>query len=81
MAYYASSMPTWAKKLDALALMRLGAAAHEVITLEPNFEPEEIKALDEVPGWIGDENPNADVGSIGLGAGARLRKGRKYECQ
>ncbi|UNI24646.1 hypothetical protein JDV02_010379, partial [Purpureocillium takamizusanense] len=40
--------------LDALAMLRIGASKHEYFPLHVVREPEDVVALDDLPGWIGD---------------------------
>ena len=80
MAVYASRIPTWTSALESFAMMRIGAAVADHLPLMVGFEADEVKVLDETPGWIGDVTPNATVGKLGLGARATLKSGRRYEC-
>ncbi|TVY18487.1 hypothetical protein LARI1_G005501 [Lachnellula arida] len=81
MAIYASFSPTWTKQLDAFALLRIGAALGDRVPLLVGLRTHKIKALDELPGWIGDAaDEHEDVGRLGVGASRRIDKKKRYEC-
>jgi len=80
MAGYASHMPAWTSALNFFTVMQMGAAAAEHLPLSAGSKADKVKVLDEVPGWIGDAMPEAGIGKLGLGAKAKLRSSRKYEC-
>ena len=61
-------------------MMRFGAAMAEQLPLMVGNKQKHIHVLDEAPGWVGDKNEHAEIGSLGLGATTRLRSGRKYRC-
>lgn len=77
MAVYASRVPAWTKTLDAFAMMRIGATVGEDLRLRAGKE-KRLNVLDEIPGWVGDAQPESDLGRLELGAVGRLRVGRKY---
>ncbi|KAH8432954.1 uncharacterized protein LDX57_010588 [Aspergillus melleus] len=76
---YATSGRRWTDKLDAFAMMRLGASISEQVPLWIAEEVDEIKTLDETPGWIGDSaTEDKTVGQIALGGTTPLRSRRRY---
>jgi hypothetical protein len=77
MAVYASRAPAWTKTLDAFAMMRIGATVGEDLRLRAG-KKKRLSVLDNIPGWVGDAQPESEVGSLELGAVGRLRVGRKY---
>lgn len=59
-------------------MMRFGAAMGEDLPLRIGNHQSKVRVLDEAPGWIGDRDQEGEAGTLGLGAGVRLRKGRRY---
>jgi hypothetical protein len=79
MATYATVFPRWTSQLDSFAMMRIGAAVPDKFPLLIAPRVSSIKALDETPGWLGDEvDDTEDIGRLGLGASGKLRGGRMY---
>lgn len=80
MTWYASHVPTWTTTFNAFAMMRIGAAIAEHVPLLIGKKEGKISVLDQTPGWIGDSEPDAEIGRLGLGAEGQLRAKRKYAC-
>ena len=78
MALYSTWQIRWTRQLDAFAMMRLGAAMRDQVPLLVGNRTDKIGALDRMPGWIGDEDADAEIGSLAVGARNALRKGRRY---
>lgn len=78
MSWYASRVPLWSSELDAFAMMRIGAELAEFVPLMAAKSADNVNILDHRPGWIGDAEPEKEVGKLSLGAQAKLRKKRKY---
>jgi hypothetical protein len=76
MAFYASSSPTWTPTLDSFAMMRLGSAIPEMGLLA-GYEAS-VAALGMTPGWIGDAEPDSEIGVLKLGVPGRLKLNREY---
>jgi hypothetical protein len=76
---YASFSPRWTNQLDAFAMMKIGAAMSDKISLAVSTSKSQTSILDEAPGWIGDANDeHEEVGRLGLGAKRRLDSKRMY---
>lgn len=72
-ALYASLSPRWTGQLDAFAMMKIGAAMSDKISLLVMERKHQKNILDEAPGWIGDAaEEHEEVGGLGLGARKRL---------
>jgi hypothetical protein len=82
LAVYASRSPRWTAQLDSFVMMRMGAAVADKVPLLLSWKKDKIKALDEIPGWIGDQSENTLVGKLSLGGAASLtaRKNLRFEC-
>ena len=80
LALYASLTPRWTHELDSFAMIRIGAAVADKVPLMVGRRVDCIRALDEMPGWIGDAEEQSDTGSIRLGANAPLKMKRRYVC-
>ncbi|KAF2098316.1 hypothetical protein NA57DRAFT_77105 [Rhizodiscina lignyota] len=78
MAMYAALTPRWTSKLDAWAMMRIGAEMSDKFPLAVANNVDGVKELDEMPGWIGDDGDV--VGMIAVGGSDRVRGGRRYAC-
>ncbi|KAK1148032.1 hypothetical protein N8T08_010666 [Aspergillus melleus] len=76
---YATSRRRWTDTLDAFTMMRFGASINERVPLWIAEEVDEVKTLDETPGWIGDSaTEDKTVGQIALGGTTPLRSRRRY---
>lgn len=81
LAVYSATSPRWTQQLDSFAMMRIGAAAHEQIDFDVGFQTKAIRALDTLPGEIGDATGGeGDAGALGLGVSSPLRARRRYKC-
>ncbi|MCJ1392786.1 hypothetical protein MMC18_005657 [Xylographa bjoerkii] len=80
MALYAYHTRTWTESLDGFAMMRLGAALVDQVPLMVGLEPDKIRVLDEIPGWVGDATPDEEAGTLHVGALGEIREGREYHC-
>ena len=81
MALYALVRPSWAERLDAWAMMRIGAeVGRERFPLRVDINTDAFGVLDEMPGWVGEVDEAEAMGRIGLGAVGRVRGRRKYSC-
>ncbi|KUJ08929.1 uncharacterized protein LY89DRAFT_788365 [Mollisia scopiformis] len=80
-ALYTSLSPRWTNQLDAFAMMQIGAAMSDKISLMVMTRQSHTNILDEAPGWIGDvADEHEKVGRLGLGARRRLDPKRLYGC-
>ncbi|MCJ1377756.1 hypothetical protein MMC17_000852 [Xylographa soralifera] len=80
MALYAYHTRTWTESLDAFAMMRLGAALVDKVPLSVCLDPDKIKVLDEIPGWVGDATPDEEAGMLHVGARGEIKEQREYHC-
>lgn len=81
LALYSARTPRWTNRLDAFAMMCIGAATHEQISLDVGFVTKDIHGLDEMPGYVGDATGGkGDVGALGMGATTPLNGVRRYRC-
>lgn len=79
LAIYASIFPRWTAQLDSFAMLRLGASIGDRLPLLVGRRTNKIKVLDEIEGWVGDEEGSeAEIGKLGLGAGRRIERNRRY---
>lgn len=61
-------------------MMLLGAAMADKLPLMVGRRTDQVKVLDEMPGWIGDTaGADDEVGRLGLGAPRMLRGERDHE--
>jgi hypothetical protein len=80
LSLYSARNYRWTARLDAFAMMRIGAEMHEKVPLEVGLEVSAIRVLDETPGFIGDATGGeGEVGVLGIGSGASLRGLRGYK--
>lgn len=78
-ALYASFSPRWTNQLDAFAMMKIGAAMSDKISLTVSTRKSLTSVLDTSPGWIGDVSGDSEeIGRLGLGAERRLDSKRDY---
>lgn len=77
-AIYASWFPRWTGSLDAFSMVRLGSSIGDQVTLKLSSNDDELRMLDELPGWIGDDS-DGKVGHVVLGGAVPLRRKRGYE--
>lgn len=83
LAVYSSRTPRWTNQLNSFAMMRIGASVADRVPLLVGQKTDKIKALDEMPGWIGDSSTKDDrVGRLALGGPVMLstRINRRFEC-
>lgn len=80
MAFYASTSPRWTRQLDSFTMMRYGAEMADQVPLMIGQNRGEIEVLDETSGFVGDMQPDAEIGVLGLGAPVGLVKKRRYRC-
>lgn len=66
----------WTGTLDSFAMMRIGASIANQVPLLTTRHVDCIKALDETPGWMGNESEQV-VGKLCMG-GERPLKTRRY---
>lgn len=79
MAAYPSWTPRWTHSLDVFTMMRLGAGMGEDrVPLLVASRQRLVRALDEMPGWVGNGCDGKDFGRLSLSADAALRKERRY---
>lgn len=77
-ALYASWFPRWTTALDAFSLLRLGGSIGEHVPLKISRSDDEVKVLDELPGWVGcaaGDSQGRKIGSVELGGPGPLRMG------
>jgi hypothetical protein len=80
LSLYSARNYRWTGRLDAFAMMRIGAEMHEKVPLEVGFEVSAIRVLDETPGVIGDATGGeGEVGVLGIGCGTPLHGARRYK--
>ena len=78
-ALYAARHLRWTEKLDAWAMMRVGASVAEAVPLKVSWDNRTVALLDELPGRMGGGcEEGRRVARLGLGEAA-LRAGRAYE--
>jgi hypothetical protein len=77
LAFVASRSVLWTQTLDALALVRIGAALGGAGDELLHFN-KDADILDRLPGYMGDDSTSTDVGTISLGSQAPLRTQRSY---
>lgn len=80
LAFYASFQRSWTEKLDAFAMLRMGAALSDrgdLFAVTTRFRTKE-ESLDKLPGYVGDMKPEEEVGRLGVGAQGLLARKRKY---
>ncbi|CAG8386465.1 unnamed protein product [Penicillium salamii] len=53
LSLYVAWTPRWTNQLDSFAMMRIVSAAPGCFPLRLAHNPDEVKDLDELPGWIG----------------------------
>lgn len=71
----------WTSRLDAFAMMRMGAAMPDRLPLRVGRNTDAIKALDDNPGWVGDASVDGElVHRLGLGAPRNIDGSKRYEC-
>jgi hypothetical protein len=79
LALYSASIPRWTGTLDSFAMLRIGASISDKTPLLATQHVDRIKALDETPGWIGN-NSDGDMGELCLGGERLLRETKRYLC-
>ena len=79
MALYSTWQVRWTRQLDAFAMMRVGAAVKDQVPLLVGRRLDKMTVLDRMPGWVGDEDPDGEIGTLGVGARNTLGKGRRYQ--
>jgi hypothetical protein len=79
MVFYSLWMPRWTRRLDAFAMLRMGAAMHDKLPLLVALNMDKVKALDEMPGWVGDAAEDGEyLGRLGLGAETMIQRKKRY---
>lgn len=63
MATYSARTRRWTQQMDAFALMRIGASRPHDFPLDVARKPDDVPALDALPGWIGERRRATEVGS------------------
>jgi hypothetical protein len=84
-AIYASWFPRWTGSLDSFSLLRLGSSISEKVPLKVSVDDDRVKALDELPGWIGShvhdgETRSKEISGISLGGSSPLTLKSRYEA-
>lgn len=80
-AFYSARAPRWTYRLDAFALLRIGATMHERLPIDVAYETGAIKFLDKTSGMIGDaRTPDSDIGVLDIGASSPLSGTRHNQC-
>lgn len=74
----------WTETLDGHTMFRMGAelsehARRELLETSNTGKKEDDKALNNIPGLVGDSKPDMFVGRIGLVASEKARKNKIYE--
>lgn len=79
LAIYSALSPRWTEQLDAFAMLRIGASIADAIQFRPTPDDRQIRALDELPGWVGDATGGeGELGDLALGGSGKLDKGREF---
>lgn len=83
LSLYTAWTPRWTNQLDSFAIMRISGSLPNRFPLRLAQNPDKVRDLDELPGWIGDVSGaqfgEVDrVGELGLGGEMPLRGGAKY---
>lgn len=74
LAVYGAWNRRWTGTLDSFAMMRIGASMSDQVPLLATQNVDLIKALDETPGWMGNESEQDTVGKLCLGGERPLKK-------
>lgn len=78
---YSLWTPRWTSRLDAFAMIRIGAAMPDRLPLSIGRNADAITELDDNPGWAGDAAEDDEfVRRLGLGAPGIIHRKRRYEC-
>lgn len=78
LATYAWWSPRWTRYMDSWAMMRIGVSLAEDAPLLVSREQDKVKALDGVPGWIGDNSEEHEpVHTLALGGSRTLVSKRR----
>lgn len=85
LSLYTAWTPRWTNQLDSFAMMRISTAVMGRFPLRLSHNPDKIKDLDELPGWIGGvpsmEDDGVDgVSELALGGEMPLRARKRYHC-
>ncbi|CAG8106635.1 unnamed protein product [Penicillium salamii] len=85
LSLYVAWTPRWTNQLDSFAMMRIGSAAPGRFPLRLAHNPDEVRDLDELPGWIGgtaevERHNTGHVYNLGLGGEESLKMKRRYHC-
>lgn len=83
LAVYGAWTPRWTNQLDAFSMMRVSSAVPGLFPLRLAHDPDDVRALDELPGWIGGVDGvqgGGGVGELGLGGELPLSGKEKYHC-
>ncbi|KAJ5993684.1 hypothetical protein N7451_009408 [Penicillium sp. IBT 35674x] len=73
LATYAWWSPRWTRYMDSWAMMRIGASLTEDAPLLVSREEDKVKALEGIPGWIGNKSEEHEqVGTLALGGSRTL---------
>ena len=79
LAIYSAVLPRWTDRLDAFAMLRIGASISDKIQFRIIPNAQRVHVLDELPGWIGDAASVEDAqGELALGGPGRLDRKRKF---
>jgi hypothetical protein len=79
LALYSAIPSRWTDQLGAFAMLRIGASLSDDIQFRPATETQNIRALDELPGWVGDATDGeGELGQLALGASGPLKSSRKF---
>lgn len=79
LAIYSARSPRWTEQLDAFAMLRIGASIADDIQFRPTSDDRQVRALDELPGWVGDATGGeGELGALALGGSGKLGKERKF---
>lgn len=82
LSVYSTWTPRWTHQLDSFAMMRIGSGR---FPLQLAHSPEDVRDLDELPGWIGgtpsgEKDKTEYVYKLGLGGQESLQMKRRYQC-
>lgn len=83
LSLYIAWKPRWTNQLDSFAMMRIGSSQTGQFPLKLVDNPDDVRALDKLPGWIGSTRggkiDNTEYAySLDLGGKESLKRKRKY---
>ncbi|KAL2871693.1 uncharacterized protein BJX67DRAFT_342817 [Aspergillus lucknowensis] len=80
LSLWGTIQPRWTEVLDAHAMLKIGASLG-LRSRHVGDALTETDTLDQLPGWVGDADPNALVGRLAVGGQGPIQLGREYRQQ